>query len=407
MRILVCAYACEPERGSEPGVGWNWARELARDHEVHVLTRENNRQPIERELKERPQPNMHFLYLDLPDAIRRWKRGQRGIHMYYYAWQIAARRRARTEHRDRPFDVVHHLTFASAFTPALTWLPDVPFVWGPVGGGVRVPWRLAAGHGAHAILYEALRSGRRFLARYADPLLRMTWRRADLILVQNPDTLAWIPRRHRIRARVHPNAGIDELEFRPHREEVGRPLVVAAGRLIHLKAFSLAVRAVAELGDPRVRLVVAGEGPERDRLGRLAWELGIADRVEFVGSLPRQTLLELFAAADVFLFPSLHDESPLVVAEAMAQGAVPVVLDLGGSSSLVGDAGFVVPARGRTRREVVRLLANALREATARDGLAELRAAATERARVYCWPRKPAALAPIVTAAPALDAPRT
>jgi len=50
MKVLVSAYACEPHKGSEPGVGWNWVKQIARFHEVWVITRANNKEKIEEEL---------------------------------------------------------------------------------------------------------------------------------------------------------------------------------------------------------------------------------------------------------------------------------------------------------------------------------------------------------------------
>jgi glycosyltransferase involved in cell wall biosynthesis len=398
MRILVSAYACEPGRGSEPGAGWNWARELAAHHDVWILTRANNREPIEAELRLHPEPRMHFIFVDLPDWIRRWKRGQRGIHAYAYAWQLAARRAARAAHTQYRFELVHHLTFASVVTPALTALPGVPFVWGPVGGGVRVPWRLVFDAGPQALSYEALRSTRRITARYLDPFLRWTWRRADLILAQNRETLSWLPAAHQRKARIAPNAGVDDEEIRDTpRDDRDGFVVVAAGRLIHLKAFSLAVRAVAKVRDLPVRLLVAGDGPEGIRLERLARRLGIQDRVTLLGLLPRDALLELLASADALLFPSLHDESPLVVVEAMSQGALPIVLDIGGSATLVGTVGYRVSARGRSRREVVGELAIALRDACERDDLPQVRATVIARARAFAWSTKPANIQSLVS----------
>ena len=90
MKLLISAYACEPGLGSEPGVGWNCVRQAARFHEVWVLTRKNNREPIENALKTVPLENVHFAYFDLPRWARFWKRGTRGLHLYYYLWQIGA-----------------------------------------------------------------------------------------------------------------------------------------------------------------------------------------------------------------------------------------------------------------------------------------------------------------------------
>ncbi|MGB8801257.1 MAG: hypothetical protein WCC97_11250, partial [Candidatus Acidiferrales bacterium] len=62
LKILLSAYACEPDKGSEPGVGWNHVKQAARFHDVWVLTRSNNRASIERALATEPMPNVHWIY---------------------------------------------------------------------------------------------------------------------------------------------------------------------------------------------------------------------------------------------------------------------------------------------------------------------------------------------------------
>ena len=98
MKVLVSAYACEPGKGSEPGAGWRWAGAAAQEHEVWLLTRSNNRSAIDDAIAEDPRlaQRIHPVYLDLPPWIRRWKRGPRGVHLYYALWQQSARRTART-----------------------------------------------------------------------------------------------------------------------------------------------------------------------------------------------------------------------------------------------------------------------------------------------------------------------
>ena len=396
MRILVSAYACDPRGGSEPGVGWFWAKEMAKHHDVWILTRSNNRAEIERELRRSPQPKMRFLYFDLPPWARSWKRGQRGIRLYYYLWQLAARRSARRAHAEIGFDLVHHLTFATAFVPALTFLPGVPFVLGPVGGGVRAPWRLTAEWGPRGMVFETMRAFRRGVARYVDPLVRLTWKRATMILVQNPETIAWLPARHRHKCRVVPNAGIDpeEIDDRPRRAE---RLAVTAGRLVHVKGTTLAIRALAGSAPdvPDLRLIVIGKGPDRGRLERLARELGVANRVEFTGWLERPELLAILGRADVLLFPSMHEECGAVVVEALARGTIPIVLGAGGPPVLSGDAGYVVPVKGASRDAVVRSLARILRSHDPHSD--DRRRAAIARARSMSWSRKLEALDGFVT----------
>jgi glycosyltransferase involved in cell wall biosynthesis len=395
MNILVSAYACGPKGGSEPGVGWHWACEMARDHDVWVLTRANNREEIEEELRRSPQPRIRFQYVDLPRWARFWKRGQRGIHLYYYLWQFWARRRALAAHREVGFDLVHHLTFATAIVPALTFLPGVPFVWGPIGGGVRSPWRLAPEWGLRGFTFEAVRTIRRGAARYLDPLIRITWRRATLILVQNPETLAWLPARHRRKCREYTNAGVDPAEI-GHRVETddGRLLAISAARLIHWKGISLAIKALAATGMKDVNLIVAGDGPERARLERLARRLGVETQVEFRGWLDRVDLLRLFSRAHVLLFPSMHEDCGAVVIEAMAHGVIPIALNRGGPPVLTGQAGHVIPIDRGSRQEVVTALAGALRSIGQEDGTR--RAEVIERAQSMSWRGKLDALRPML-----------
>jgi hypothetical protein len=88
VKVFLSAYACEPSLGSEPGIGWNIAREMANHHEVWVLTWAERRAGIEAELTRNPVQNLHFIYVGLPwDRV--WRKGL-GIYPHYYLWQIGA-----------------------------------------------------------------------------------------------------------------------------------------------------------------------------------------------------------------------------------------------------------------------------------------------------------------------------
>jgi hypothetical protein len=115
-RVLLSAYACEPGRGSEPGVGWNWATELAElGHHVTVITRADNRTMIESHFL---PPNLTFVYFDLPRWVQRWRAGLRAKAAYYVLWQWFAARHIRRLFPSPPFDVVHHITYVSARYPS-------------------------------------------------------------------------------------------------------------------------------------------------------------------------------------------------------------------------------------------------------------------------------------------------
>ncbi len=313
MRVLVFAYTCEPERGSEPGAGWWWARLIAGFGDVTVITRANNREAIEAALPITPErERLQFVYVDLPPWARFWKRGQRGIHLYYVLWQLAALRTARRIHRSRMFDVVWHLTMANAWMGSFAPLVDAPFVYGPVGGGVKTPRRLIPTLGPRGVAKETTYAVVQATSRRLNPFVRLATRRARVILVQNPETRDWLPSAHRDKIVVFPNAVIPT-PVRTHARHDRARIALFAGQLVPGKAVALAIRALVDL--PDWQLIICGSGPEERRLRRLAAKLHLEDRVVFMGWVPREELARIMAEeADVFLFPSLHDQSPWVAA---------------------------------------------------------------------------------------------
>src|SRR5882724_5932327 len=87
MNILFSAFACEPGRGSEEGVGWNIPWAMSARHNVHVLTTPRHRDAIESYLGENPNPRLSFSYHDISPQALRWIRNSALWQLYYYVWQ--------------------------------------------------------------------------------------------------------------------------------------------------------------------------------------------------------------------------------------------------------------------------------------------------------------------------------
>lgn len=366
MKILLSAYACEPNKGSEPGIGWHWAIELARlGHEVWALTRESNRPTIEAELGRMPPiPNLHFLYYDLPRWVRWWKRGNRGIYLYYLLWQWGAYQLARREHARERFDRVHHITFGGVRQPSFMGNLGIPFVFGPVAGGERAPWRLRFGYGLRGFILDAVRDTLNFLVR-VDPLMRRTFAQAERIYLTSEQTRGLVPRSFRHKSMVQLAIGyqrdgtITECKAR----EVRSIRFLYVGRFICWKGMYLGLPAFARLlkAVPDARLTLVGKGPDETRWRRLADTLGISEQIEWIEWVDRTKLPELYAQHDVFLFPSLHDSGGMVVLEAMGHGLPIICLDLGGPAVMVDDScGRIIKTKGAGKTEVVQALGDAL-----------------------------------------------
>jgi glycosyltransferase involved in cell wall biosynthesis len=329
------AYACEPGKGSEPGIGWNMAKAVAEHHSVWVLTRANNRCVIEAELGERPIPNLHFLYYDLPGWASWWKRGGRGVQTYYYLWQLGAARIARSSHSDIAFDVAHHMTFGKYWAPAAAGFAGIPFVWGPLGGGESMPRAFLPGLSLHSKVYEWVRSLARWLGEH-DPLVRAIARRASIAVSTTPETTARLRRLVRCPVVEIPAVALAPHEFQDNQKQGIQASVTqdvtfaSAGRLLGWKGYHLAIRAFARAALPNARYVILGGGPEKRILESLAKDLGVRHRVEIVGEVPRPEVLKRLSNADIFMHPSLHDSGGWATLEAMAAGLPVICLDIGG-----------------------------------------------------------------------------
>lgn len=394
LKVLVSAYACEPHTGSEPGVGWQWVRQIARFHEVWVITRANNRANIEAALTEDAMSGVHWVYYDLPRWARFWKKGGRGVQIYYYLWQIGIYAVARRLHRDLHFDLAHHLTFGNYWLPSLLPRLDIPFVWGPVGGAESAPRTFYATLGTRGRILEYIRDAVRWLSQW-DPFVRLDIEQACVTLAKASET------RERVKslgARVildFPEAGMSAEEIAtlgafPMRDTP--PFRVASiGVLRHWKGFHLGLRAFAEIAQdvPDAEYWLIGNGPERGRLEQLACDLGISDRVRFWGQIPRHEVLERLAGCDVLLHPTLHDSGGWVSLEAMAAGRPVICLDLGGPAmEVTEETGFKIPPV--SPRQAIEGLATALLQ-MARDTGLKRRMGEAGRKRVqehFTWDMK-------------------
>ena len=399
MKVLLSAYACEPDKGSEPGVGWQWALEIARlGHEVWVLTRANNRANIEKALLNSPPiDNLKFLYYDLPSwsLAQRWKKGERRIHLYYLLWQWGAYLLAKKVHKVEQFDKVHHITFVTIRQPSFMGNLGIPFTFGPVSGGERAPWRLRTGYSIFNWMWEGLKDFSNLLIK-VDPLMRRTFKQAERIYVTSHWNLSIVPREYRQKTSVLLPIGFnaDELQgltakrtSNPETNDNFRILYV--GNLLYMKGMHLGIAAFAQLLKkiPFARLTLVGSGPEEQQWKSLAERLGVNDNIEWIPRQDRQKLSEIYSAHDIFLYPTVQDPGGIVMLEALAHGLPVVCLDQQKTGIMVDETcGVSVEINHLNKRQVIRAMSNSLAQ-LAQDPkrLRQLSEGALLRAQEFCW----------------------
>ncbi|MEZ0486663.1 glycosyltransferase [Fibrella aquatica] len=328
--ILATAYAVNPYKGSEDGMGWNFILEIARHQRVIAVTRPNNQPAIDRYWNEHPEldelrQRTQFLYFDWPYWLRFWKKGPLLSMIYYYGWQLTLafwlKRKRLT------VDLVHNVNFHNDWTPTFLWLLGKPLVWGPVGHHPAIPdqaieefgWKARCQDRALWLLKQAFWK--------LDPFLALSkWQAAHILCMNQAaaDVLRLSPREYSI------VPSVASVPVNPKRTNHGYFRVLSVGRFVALKGFTSTVRAFAQFyqglnpdEQQRTRLTLVGSGPAEAMIRQLVQEQGIGHCTDIINWLPKTEVAACYQSASVFLFPS-HEGAGMVVAEAMSYG-LPVV----------------------------------------------------------------------------------
>jgi glycosyltransferase involved in cell wall biosynthesis len=393
LKVLVSAYACEPDKGSEPGVGWNWAKQIARFHEVWVITRANNREPIERELQKNPDSSLHFIYYDVPGGLSFWKNKERGLYLYYLLWQIGTYRIAKKKFKkEKFFDLVHYITFGNIWLPTFMSFLKIPFVWGPLGGGDQIPRSFRKEYPLKARIQEAIRDA--VLASLkVNPFFLHACKRARFIIVRTEETLKKIPRiyRHKVTKMIETGVNAHDLRSRGGEENGNLIQIISVGRLIHLKGFDLAIKAFAKAfrGTENVRMIIIGDGPDKTRLQEICQKEDVSHMVVLAGKKSHDEVIQSMSESSIFLFPSLKEGGPWVLFEAMLQGLPVICMDIAGMADIV-DVECCIKVRPVSPEQTINDLSDALLSLASNPGLRKMMGGAGRKRveAVYSWDKK-------------------
>jgi glycosyltransferase involved in cell wall biosynthesis len=399
MKLLMSAYACAPNRGSDHGIGWNWATETHRlGHKVWVFASPAHRDSIATAChQDRALAGIHWIFPEVPQwpvtpgIEPKWER------TYNLIWQRKAISLARELHHQVNFDVIHHLTWVGVRAPTFLGSLGPPLIIGPVGGGETSPRSLRDDLGARGRMLEWIRDMSNATITL-NPMVRRGFHDAAVIFVSTADTQKLFKGSLRDKTVVFSPLGLTELPPARLRQWSEPPKFLYAGRLLYWKGVHIALRAFAELTRKGIdaRFTIVGDGPERFRLEQEAASRNIRDRVEFIPRIPQADLFELYLTHSLLLFPSLHDSGGFVVLEALSRGLPVVCLDLGGPNDIVtANSGLVVRTNGsgqNTEQLVISIAMAISRLLESPERMAELSSGARARAQEFILSKRIPAL---------------
>lgn len=366
MKLLISAYACAPNRGSEHGSAWNWTSEAARlGEDVTVLVSPAHRDAILAATQRDPAlQRIRWLFPEV--AFWPLQQGKEPVweRTYNLLWQREALRVARALHREQPFDLVHHLTWGGVRAPTFLGTLGAPLIIGPVGGGETSPAGLRDRMPLRGRFLESVRDLSNATIEL-NPIVRQGLRKAGVIFARTADTKNLLSPPLRAKTYVQMELGVMPTQIgapRPVRQAPRKLLY--AGRLLYWKGVHIAVEAMAQLvpNMPDAQLTIVGNGPEEARLKTEIAQRGLGANITFVSWMPQEQFLRLYDTHDLFIFPSLHDSTGWVVLESFCKGLPVACLNLGGPKDIVTPkCGIIVDTQGLDTSGVAARLAEELR----------------------------------------------
>ena len=343
-KVLLSAYACIPNQGSEEATGWMYASTLSQHNlAVHCLTQAKGETAIAPILANGFHPNLKVHYVVVPEWVdKAYYKGLIGMYFHYLYWQWAASKQAQLLDKTHTFDLVHHITYGSIQLGSFMYRLGKPFIFGPVSGGQQAPPSMKQYFGPYW-RRERMRAWVGKLLQWINPGFYKTLRTANRVIVTNKDT-------HELALQYRPELPIDRVldagigaSFMPKNPVEHRPgdtlKLLWVGRMLPRKALELALHALSKIDSdlPLTLTIVGGKGDMVDQVPHYIEKYGVQNRVHWVGHVTHEEVKQFYRQSDVFFLTSLRDSGPHQLMEAMAYSLPIVTLNLHGQAEIVSD----------------------------------------------------------------------
>ena len=338
MNILYIAYSCNPFAGSEDKIGWCVPYESSKTNKVYVITKEEQREPVEKYLQSHPLENIKFYYVDIPNFYKKIFKG----FMYSGRLNVWNRRvlpLAKKICADQKIDVVHQIT-PIEFRAIGDYgkIANIKFVCGPLGGGESLPNGLKDYAKGHEII-EVVRSG---INRWYRFKLRITGKlnRCDYIMFANRETRDFLGLDGNVPLVTEIAADEISIEERTVPKDINKELVfLFAGRMVYRKGLELLFDAIMEIPDEWKYIVkIVGTGPELSHLKhRCELNSLLSAHVQFMGAVEYSEMQREYEMSDVLIMPSIRETTGTVLIEAMSQGMPIITINKFGGAILVDE----------------------------------------------------------------------
>lgn len=345
LKVLINAYACSPGMGSEPGMAWNWVKNLAKFCELYIITEGEFWEKIEAAVPTLEQGgNMHFYYNPVSDEIRKmcWNQGDWRFYKYYRQWQWKTYLIAKGICEKERIDVLHQLNMIGFREPGYLWKLSkengVPFVWGPIGGLKQFPTAYLKEAGLKMQLFMRLKNFLNIWQLKHEKRVDEALKTAKLLISSIPDSYRALKKYKGLESIVIPETGCFLSEdISTSRFDTEEFHIMWVGKFDFRKQLPLALQAVALAKNPKLKLDVYGSGSvgQVEMAKRMGEELGISQQVIWYGNQKNDVVMEAMRKAQLFFFTSVNEDTSTVVLEAVSNRLPVVCFDACGMSAVI------------------------------------------------------------------------
>lgn len=339
MNIILSAYECSPDHGSEAGLGWNWllsAMHNEKFKKIHLITMDRYQKNILDYVTKNNKEfnNVAFHFIPLP--LKRLKKLNQRFK--YIVWQKYVAAEVKRISANESIGFVQHVTWATCVLPQFI-RGKYPIIYGPIGGGERIPAVVDTHYSVRDSAVEFIRNAIATTSTFL-PANRKAYKNAKLILATTDDTKKLVPKKYRDKVHVMSAIGVDRLpkSICQIEEHGGNFIVFLAARMLCWKGIDIALEVFKrmELEYPDVKLRIAGNGRNFEE-----YKAKATKNVTFIGSVNHSSMQEEYMNADLLLNCSLHDSGCMVVLEAMSMGLPVIAIDTGGPKVLMENSSSI------------------------------------------------------------------
>lgn len=368
-KILINAYACCPNIGSEQGMAWNFISYIAKSCECFVITECEYKTEILKMLDGCGLDTAHFYFVPVGEdedesaRIRQkcWHQGTWSFYMYYAQWQKKILPIAEKIIEEYGIDIMHQLNMVGFREPGMLYkinerreargLQRIPLIWGPSAGFGSIPFSFMTGGGAKFTAFYLLKNFLNKVQMKWHPRVRRMVKESNVLIAATPDMKEGFLKYYEKDVELINETGTfldslvlgnEKVELRDERLERKKSFkLLWVGRFLYTKQLPLALVTMAKircLGNVELHIVGKGASDEEtEKMYRKAEELGISDIVHWHGFIPNAEVQQLMRECDVFFFTSIFEATSTVILEAITNNLPIVCFDRCGFGPIVDE----------------------------------------------------------------------